>query len=382
MSELQLGDRVLSLGADGRLTFSEVILWLDRRPAARERYVLLSTEGSPEPLSLSADHVTFIAPSNATAASPVTMVPVFAKDLRRGHLLYRHCPGGGSLTASRVTDVQESEELGAYAPMTVEGNLIVDGHLASCYALQCRQYLAHLPFAPYRLLHFLRSYVPLFTHLSPLQREQEGQGVHWYASAWLQVGQWFRMVGAMLSVLLWLLGGSVAEKSPAVSAPCQPDIYTQLRELRSQVEAIKIECGDAPVVAFSVSLLDAGRGHSGPFNIDTVLVFRNVITNRGNAYSPSTGVFTTPVDGLYYFSFTGHSAGPHASAVSLFRNAERVATAYDRASPGTVHSVGNGAALWLKAGDRVTLRLWARTLVYGDAALCQTTFSGFLVSLT
>ncbi|KAJ8272595.1 hypothetical protein GJAV_G00091090 [Gymnothorax javanicus] len=190
MSELQLGDRVLSLGGDGQLTFSEAILWLDRRPATRERYILLSTEDALEPLALSADHITFIAPSNGSTTAG--MVPVFAKDLRRGHLLYRlHPAGGGSLQASRVTDVQESEELGAYAPMTVEGTLIVDGHLASCYALQCRQYLAHLPFAPYRLLHVLRTHVPFVDRLFPLAAEQRDEGVHWYAAAWHKVGQWF-----------------------------------------------------------------------------------------------------------------------------------------------------------------------------------------------
>ncbi|KAG7455049.1 hypothetical protein MATL_G00252390 [Megalops atlanticus] len=191
MSELRLGDRVLALGADGQLTFSEVILWLDRRPTARERYVLLNTEGSPEPLALSADHVTFIAASNVTPASAASMVPVFAKDLRRGHLLYRHNPATGSLVPRRVTDVRDAEDWGAYAPMTVEGNLIVDGHLASCYALQCRQYFAHLPFAPYRLLQALRSHVPFFADLFPMRREQEDEGVHWYASAWHRVGQWF-----------------------------------------------------------------------------------------------------------------------------------------------------------------------------------------------
>ncbi|KAI1901316.1 hypothetical protein AGOR_G00033050 [Albula goreensis] len=191
MSELRLGDRVLALGADGHLTFSEVILWLDRRPTARERYILLSTEGSSDPLALSADHVTFIAPSNTTAATAGTMVPVFAKDLQRGHLLYRHHSASGSLKASRVTNVQETVELGAFAPMTVEGNLVVDEHLVSCYALQCRQYMAHLPFAPYRLLNSLRSYVPLFSRLFPPQTKLEGEGIHWYARAWHQVGQWF-----------------------------------------------------------------------------------------------------------------------------------------------------------------------------------------------
>ncbi|XP_072535324.1 protein hedgehog-like [Salminus brasiliensis] len=191
MSELRVGDKVLALDTHGDLVFSEVILWLDRRPNAKERYILLTTEGYSDPLSLSADHVTFIASSNGTVASVATMIPVFAKDLRPGHLIHRYDAANGSLVARRVTDVRESIELGAYAPLTVEGNLIVDGHLVSCYALQCRQYLAHLPFAPYRFLHTLRSYVPLFKDVFPVKQEQEDEGVHWYASAWHQVGKWF-----------------------------------------------------------------------------------------------------------------------------------------------------------------------------------------------
>ncbi|KAL7858860.1 hypothetical protein AOLI_G00189620 [Acnodon oligacanthus] len=192
MSELRVGDRVLALDSHGELVFSEVILWLDRRPSAEELYILLTTEDYSEPLSLSADHVTFIAPSNRTAATFSTMIPVFAKDLQPGHLIHRYDPATGSLVARRVTNVQETKDLGAYAPLTVEGNLIVDGHLVSCYALQCRQYLAHLPFAPYRFLHTLRSYIPLFENVFPVQQEQEDEGMHWYASAWYQVGQWFR----------------------------------------------------------------------------------------------------------------------------------------------------------------------------------------------
>ncbi|KAL6473343.1 hypothetical protein MHYP_G00169040 [Metynnis hypsauchen] len=191
MSELRVGDRVLALDAHGELVFSEVILWLDRRPSAVELYVLLTTEDYSEPLSLSADHVTFIALSNRTAATFSTMIPVFAKDLQPGHLIHRYDPATGSLVARRVTNVQETKDLGAYAPLTVEGNLIVDGHLVSCYALQCRQYLAHLPFAPYRFLHTLRSYIPLFENVFPVQQEQEDEGMHWYARAWYQVGQWF-----------------------------------------------------------------------------------------------------------------------------------------------------------------------------------------------
>uniref|UniRef100_A0A8C7JS60 Uncharacterized LOC109896219 n=1 Tax=Oncorhynchus kisutch TaxID=8019 RepID=A0A8C7JS60_ONCKI len=196
MAELSVGDRVLAVDAAGRPTFSEVLLWLDRRSGSRERYLLLDTEGSEEPLYITPDHVLFIAPDNATTidlASDARRVPVFAKDVLPGHLIYLHDPSTGSLEAKRVTEVSEAESLGAYAPLTVEGNLVVDGRLVSCYTLQCRQQLAHLTFIPYRLLHILRSSLSLLGDrlLAPPRQGQEDQeGMHWYANALYQLGLW------------------------------------------------------------------------------------------------------------------------------------------------------------------------------------------------
>ncbi|XP_071208307.1 uncharacterized protein [Salvelinus alpinus] len=196
MAELRLGDRVLAVDAAGRPTFSEVLLWLDRRSSSRERYLLLDTEGSEEPLYITPDHVLFIAPDNATTidlASDARRVPVFAKDVLPGHLIYLHDPSSGSLESKRVNEVSEAESLGAYAPLTVEGNMVVDGRLVSCYTLQCRQQLAHLTFVPYRLLHILRSSLPLLGDqllAPPRQGQDDQEGMHWYASAWYQLGLW------------------------------------------------------------------------------------------------------------------------------------------------------------------------------------------------
>lgn len=43
-------------------------------------------------------------------------------------------------------------------------------------------------------------------------------------------------------------------------------------------------------VAFSVSLYDHGKGDTGPFSDDKILVFKRVLTNLGDAYDPNTGM--------------------------------------------------------------------------------------------
>uniref|UniRef100_A0A8C6SVK2 Cerebellin 10 n=1 Tax=Neogobius melanostomus TaxID=47308 RepID=A0A8C6SVK2_9GOBI len=78
-------------------------------------------------------------------------------------------------------------------------------------------------------------------------------------------------------------------------------------------------------VAFSASLLASGSGHTGPFNTDTTLVFRGVVSNIGNAYNPHTGIFTAPVRGAYHFEFyVFGSGGSHDSVVGLEKNGEHV----------------------------------------------------------
>ncbi|XP_053176287.1 complement C1q-like protein 2 [Scomber japonicus] len=80
------------------------------------------------------------------------------------------------------------------------------------------------------------------------------------------------------------------------------DMMTRLKISENEVEELKRQNADQPKVAFSLGLTDSGL--IGPFNTAITLKFSKVITNFGQVYSPTTGLFTAPVRGAYYFSFT------------------------------------------------------------------------------
>ncbi|XP_053177851.1 complement C1q-like protein 2 [Scomber japonicus] len=146
---------------------------------------------------------------------------------------------------------------------------------------------------------------------------------------------------------------------------------TEVDNLKQQIQAKQ--------VAFSASLLASGSGIIGPFNTQTALVFRRVVTNIGNAYNPNTGFFIAPVRGAYHFEFhigaDGHNS--HGSGAVLFKNGEHIFIAYEHQSNG-YGSSANGATLLLEVGDVVFLRQYQNTRIH-DSQNHHNTFSGHLV---
>ncbi|XP_042255204.1 heavy metal-binding protein HIP-like isoform X2 [Thunnus maccoyii] len=144
-----------------------------------------------------------------------------------------------------------------------------------------------------------------------------------------------------------------------------------------QVEELKRENAEQPKVAFSVGLTDAG--YVGPFNTEITLKFSKIFTNIGQAYSPTTGVFTAPVRGTYYFRFTGfETRSSNWMGIYLYHNDKRITISDDINDSHGYVSVSNGFVLQLEKGDVIYLVLPSGYLVY-DSANNRTTFSGFLL---
>jgi len=96
-----------------------------------------------------------------------------------------------------VVDMKLILEEGVYAPLTMEGTLLVDDVVVSCYALVDSQSVAHYAFLPLRIWHSVTSFFlhrPVDNdarHFDARQqrlgnstedfRSAEG-GVHWYAT--------------------------------------------------------------------------------------------------------------------------------------------------------------------------------------------------------
>ncbi|XP_062375989.1 uncharacterized protein LOC134064181 [Sardina pilchardus] len=148
----------------------------------------------------------------------------------------------------------------------------------------------------------------------------------------------------------------------------------------SQVEELRREREERRV-AFSASLITSGHLTLGPFNEPaTTLIYRNVITNIGNAYNNNTGIFTAPVRGVYHFAIFvygfGHVSKPTGAA--LRKNGEHVVIAYSHLPSGRA-SASNAASLLLEVGDQVSVVLWETNAWVRDSYNHHTSFSGHLL---
>ncbi|XP_063070408.1 indian hedgehog B protein-like [Engraulis encrasicolus] len=234
MRDLRPGDRVLaSSGSDGsgELVFSEVVTFLDRQPHAKKSFYTLRTTGGAN-LTLTAAHLLFV----TDCSRPSALREAFASDVRPGQCVLttttsssstaawhkpdreneeeeeeqedgESSPGRGRVVVlgerrqrrppllsphrphlTRVTWVEVREATGAFAPLTQHGTLVVDGVLASCYAVVDQQWLAHWALTPLRLLHgivgqFRGMGVGMWTGTDTGSETDTGTGMHWYA--WL-----------------------------------------------------------------------------------------------------------------------------------------------------------------------------------------------------
>uniref|UniRef100_A0A8B9TGD4 Hedgehog protein n=1 Tax=Anas platyrhynchos TaxID=8839 RepID=A0A8B9TGD4_ANAPL len=168
LADLRRGDWVLGAEPGGRLVPTEVLLFLHRDLGQRASFVAIETASPARRLLLTPVPPRLRRPQGAATARPPSCPSSLAA-----------CARGNAVLAQGAGGVSREEGVGVFAPLTSHGTLLVNGVLASCYAVLESHRWAHRAFAPLRLFHGLLSLLPA--------RAEGGNGtapeagVHWYS---------------------------------------------------------------------------------------------------------------------------------------------------------------------------------------------------------
>uniref|UniRef100_A0A3B3UDT9 Cerebellin-4-like n=1 Tax=Poecilia latipinna TaxID=48699 RepID=A0A3B3UDT9_9TELE len=153
------------------------------------------------------------------------------------------------------------------------------------------------------------------------------------------------------------------------------DTQKEMEVLKSQVQGKSSRFGASSSVAFGASI--SVGDNVGPFNTHTTLVYKKVYVNTGS-FNVGTGIFTAPVTGVYYFSFSGHNHSSKPMGLQLMKNGQQMVTVYNHVAGNRHETATNGMTLQLEVGDQVYMRLMQNTWII-DNSNDHSTFIGHLL---
>ena len=201
MSDLKVGDSVLSVDTNGHHIFSPVILFLHRSPEVRSQFHEIQTEAGHS-ITLTPSHLIYTKYRNEDQEYLNTMINESRINLIANHLAHKEIEtfqvGYASNVKegdfvlvfdtnhdpkpSRVLNVKVNVQSCVYAPLTLQGNLVVDDVLASCYAVMNNHAMAHLSFSPFRWWYHIKTYLPYSGNGLKMGNDLNDDGIHWYAN--------------------------------------------------------------------------------------------------------------------------------------------------------------------------------------------------------
>ncbi|KAK9535379.1 hypothetical protein VZT92_007762 [Zoarces viviparus] len=196
------------------------------------------------------------------------------------------------------------------------------------------------------------------------------------------VHQCSRSTGCFDTLSLTSISQTLGAMGEKVANMAEKITLLESKLLNSEREVLELRSLTAgkPQVAFSAALTESDGKHIGPFTTDTPLKYKKVFSNTGNGYNPSTGIFTAPVNGTYFFRFSMFkSVSPTSnSVVCLMKNDEWLASVWDTSGTDSTDMGSNAVVIALQVGDSVFVELQATRVVY-ESNLYFNTFTGFLL---
>ncbi|CAK8681269.1 sonic hedgehog protein-like [Clavelina lepadiformis] len=225
MSELRPGDQILSTDSSGRLISDSFLTFMDLQTdqrangVARRAFVSIETEDGHR-LNLTRNHLIYVSDVKGVSSdissshfvgvndawTPrhfTSPAAIFAGKASVGQYLHvtSNSTSTDVLRPSRIVKIDTVESAsGAYAPLTNSGKIVVEGTLASCYAVIENDFVAHLAVTPLRYFRSFRNWMREFFHTSSLTsvdrdvthsnmgRAQQEPGILPYAEFFYHVG--------------------------------------------------------------------------------------------------------------------------------------------------------------------------------------------------
>lgn len=183
LSDLRVGEEVLSMDDSGHLKYSKVYMFLDRDETQRREFVRIETDAGAS-ITATASHLIYTwhkrdgrQEAGAAADALASLNFKFASAVAVGDFVMVNV--NGTLEPHRVRRITYELHNGVYAPLTYDGTIVVNSITASCYALVEKHSLAHLSFMPMRALTGIEHWLGLSNGIEP----DAPRGIHWYASA-------------------------------------------------------------------------------------------------------------------------------------------------------------------------------------------------------
>jgi hypothetical protein len=192
MFDLQIGDRVLSVDpSTGRQFIDEVVTFLHREmndDNDKTTYIRLSLVNGAS-ITLTPLHMIYFVKASEVAKRGSSALlekakPKFALRVQPGDYLIHSDGKAGQFELVQVAEISfEYNNAGKFAPMTMSGNIVVDGTVASCYAQYEWHHLAHISMAPLRAVNTIGKY---FSNIWPSSLYYDSDntistGIHPYA---------------------------------------------------------------------------------------------------------------------------------------------------------------------------------------------------------
>ncbi len=111
-------------------------------------------------------------------------------------------------------------------------------------------------------------------------------------------------------------------------------------------------------------------------SLNGIIILNTTILNNGNHYSTSTGNFTAPVSGLYYFSFTGFTEANASGTnnIEIRRNSVPIVRTYTNEPVNTHRPFATECIISLETND--TVRPYSFIDIHSNQ---NPVFTGFLL---